>query len=174
MKVLVFLNWLGRGGVVRRREDMVDAVASVARAMAAAEFGIVDVSRSLVSGPRGTVEFFVWGRRTWQAGGEAQADAGAVGSEPMCDLLPPPSLEAFTDHPGTPPFGFVPAGIRPCGLLPDHVPAHATHFCVHAPFRGAAGPPTFPGLHPGPARFRGNWSQTFGLALVELGQFPSR
>jgi len=63
---------LGRGGVVRRPEDMADAVASVARAMAAAGFGIVDVSRSLVSGPRGTVEFFVWGRRTWQAGGEAR------------------------------------------------------------------------------------------------------
>jgi 23S rRNA (cytidine1920-2'-O)/16S rRNA (cytidine1409-2'-O)-methyltransferase len=63
---------LGRGGVVRRPEDMVDAVASVARSMAAAGFGIADVSRSLVSGPRGTVEFFVWGRRTWQAGGEVQ------------------------------------------------------------------------------------------------------
>jgi 23S rRNA (cytidine1920-2'-O)/16S rRNA (cytidine1409-2'-O)-methyltransferase len=63
---------LGRGGVVRRPEDMADAVASVARSMAAAGFGIVDVSRSLVSGPRGTVEFFVWGRRTWQAGGEVR------------------------------------------------------------------------------------------------------
>jgi len=63
---------LGRGGVVRRPEEMVSAVASVARAMASAGFGIADVSRSLVSGPRGTVEFFVWGRRTWQAGGEAQ------------------------------------------------------------------------------------------------------
>ena len=63
---------LGRGGVVRRPEDKTDAVASVARSMAAAGFGIADVSRSLVSGPRGTVEFFVWGRRTWQAGGEVQ------------------------------------------------------------------------------------------------------
>jgi hypothetical protein len=40
--------------------------------MASTGFGIADVSRSLVSGPRGTVEFFVWGRRTWQAGGEVQ------------------------------------------------------------------------------------------------------
>lgn len=63
---------LGRGGVVRRPEDMADAVASVARSMAASDFGIADVSRSLVSGPRGTVELFVWGRRTWQAGGEVQ------------------------------------------------------------------------------------------------------
>jgi 23S rRNA (cytidine1920-2'-O)/16S rRNA (cytidine1409-2'-O)-methyltransferase len=63
---------LGRGGVVRRPEDMADAVASVARSMASAGFGIADVSRSPVSGPRGTVEFFVWGRRTWQAGGEVQ------------------------------------------------------------------------------------------------------
>jgi 23S rRNA (cytidine1920-2'-O)/16S rRNA (cytidine1409-2'-O)-methyltransferase len=63
---------LGRGGVVRRPEDMADAVASVARSMASAGFGIADVSRSVMSGPRGTVEFFVWGRRTWQAGGGVQ------------------------------------------------------------------------------------------------------
>jgi len=74
---------LGRGGVVRRPEEMVSAVASVARAMASAGFGIADVSRSLVSGPRGTVEFFVWGRRTWQAGGEAQP----LGERALMDVI---------------------------------------------------------------------------------------
>ncbi len=63
---------LGRGGVVRDPDDMADAVTSVARSMTSAGLGIADVSRSVMSGPRGTVEFFVWGRRTWQAGGEAQ------------------------------------------------------------------------------------------------------
>ena len=63
---------LGRGGVVRNPDDIADAVASVARSMIAASLGIADVSRSVMSGPRGTVEFFVWGRRTWQAGGEVQ------------------------------------------------------------------------------------------------------
>ncbi len=59
---------LGRGGVVRDADAMVGAVASVASAMEESGLGIADVSRSVMSGPRGTVEFFVWGRRTWQAG----------------------------------------------------------------------------------------------------------
>jgi len=59
---------LGRGGVVTDPRAMADAVAGVAAAMVAAGLGIAGVSRSVMSGPRGTVEFFVWGRRTWQAG----------------------------------------------------------------------------------------------------------
>jgi 23S rRNA (cytidine1920-2'-O)/16S rRNA (cytidine1409-2'-O)-methyltransferase len=59
---------LGRGGVVRDPRAMADAVSSVARGMADEGLGIAGISRSVVSGPRGTVEFFVWGRRTWQAG----------------------------------------------------------------------------------------------------------
>ena len=99
---------------------------------------------------------------------------GAIDSEPMCDLLPHPIAGDFHRSPGTPPLGVIPSGAEPCGLLPDHVPAHNTHCCVHEPFRGAAGHPAFPGLHQAPARFRGNWSQTFDLALVKLGQLPSR
>ena len=99
---------------------------------------------------------------------------GAIGSEPMCDLLPHPIAGDFHRSPGTPPLGVVPSGTGPCGFLPDHVPAHTTHCCAHEPFRGAAGHPAFPGLHPAPARFRGNRSQTFDLALVELDQLPSR
>ena len=85
-----------------------------------------------------------------------------------------PSLGASTDHPECTLSATSRPDLRPCGLAPDHVPAHATHFCVHAPFRGAAGHPAFPGLHPAPARFRGTRSQTFGLALVELDHVPSR
>ncbi len=59
---------LGRGGVVRDPGAMADAVATVAGAMRDAGLSVLGISRSVVSGPGGTVEFFVWGRRTWQAG----------------------------------------------------------------------------------------------------------
>lgn len=60
---------VGRGGVVRSPEAMIDAVGGVAAAMSRAGLGIAGVARSRLSGPRGTVEFFLWGRRTWQAWG---------------------------------------------------------------------------------------------------------
>lgn len=61
---------LGSGGVVRLPELWVDAVVGVARAAAELGLAVRDVVRSPLPGPSGNVEFFLWLRRS--------ADAGAV------------------------------------------------------------------------------------------------
>ena len=58
---------LGKKGVVKRPGDRIDAVKSVAQAMNDHDIAVIDVARSELSGPAGNVEFFIWGRRSWQA-----------------------------------------------------------------------------------------------------------
>lgn len=70
---------LGRGGVVTDRAALAGAVADVCAAIADEGLGVAGIARSGLSGPRGTVEFFVWARRTWQAGTELRPlDAAAL------------------------------------------------------------------------------------------------
>ncbi|MBN2177195.1 MAG: TlyA family RNA methyltransferase [Demequinaceae bacterium] len=59
---------LGKRGVVRDPSARAEAVTRVAEAMAEAGLDVVDVSRSVVSGADGNVEFFLWGVKSWQAG----------------------------------------------------------------------------------------------------------
>lgn len=62
---------LGSGGVVRSLRQRADAVASVVAHMR--EHGVVihTIARSVLPGPAGNEEFFVWGSRAWQAKPEA-------------------------------------------------------------------------------------------------------
>jgi 23S rRNA (cytidine1920-2'-O)/16S rRNA (cytidine1409-2'-O)-methyltransferase len=54
---------LGAGGVVRDPRDRVDAVVGVADAAAELGWGVAGVAASLLPGPAGNVEFFLWLRR---------------------------------------------------------------------------------------------------------------
>ena len=74
-----------KGGIVRDLEQRAAAVEAVARAAREAGLAIAGVSRSVVSGADGNVEFFLWGAKTWQAKGAADTrprlDGEALGSE---------------------------------------------------------------------------------------------
>lgn len=62
---------LDKSGVVTRDSDRVKAVLKVCDAAVAEGLEIVALDRSVLPGPSGNVEFFVWVRRSWQARGVA-------------------------------------------------------------------------------------------------------
>jgi 23S rRNA (cytidine1920-2'-O)/16S rRNA (cytidine1409-2'-O)-methyltransferase len=64
---------LGRGGVVRNPQERRDAVVAVAAAAAELGWGVRGVTRSVLPGPAGNVEYFLWLRRDAPA-----LDCGAV------------------------------------------------------------------------------------------------
>lgn len=64
---------LGSGGVVRSREQRVEAVLGVAAVAAAHGLGVAGVARSPLPGPSGNVEYFLWLRRGPGATGEELA-----------------------------------------------------------------------------------------------------
>ncbi|WP_083979881.1 TlyA family RNA methyltransferase [Demequina salsinemoris] len=61
---------LGSGGVVTRLEDRADAVAGVLTMARELGLAVHHVSRSMLPGPHGNVEFFVWVGGPWQASAE--------------------------------------------------------------------------------------------------------
>lgn len=63
---------LDKNGVVTRDSDRVAAVRTVCEAANAEGLEIVALKRSVLPGPSGNVEFFVWVRRSWQARGVAE------------------------------------------------------------------------------------------------------
>lgn len=71
---------LAKDGVVRDDAGRAWAVTRVVEAMLSAGLAVRGVRRSAVSGEHGNVEFFVWGRKTWQAGAVPE-DLAATGME---------------------------------------------------------------------------------------------
>lgn len=65
---------LSSRGVVEDPRVRVRAVQSVAQAMMEAGMTIHQVSRSVLPGPQGNVEYFVWGSTAWQARGRQHGD----------------------------------------------------------------------------------------------------
>lgn len=66
---------LDKHGVVTRPTDWAKAIETVCAAVEREGLGIVALSRSVLPGPSGNVEFFVWARRAWQARGAAEPPA---------------------------------------------------------------------------------------------------
>ena len=64
-------NRLDKNGVVTRDADRIAAVTKVCDAAKRESLEIVALERSVLPGPSGNVEFFVWVRRSWQARGMA-------------------------------------------------------------------------------------------------------
>ncbi|NYI41630.1 23S rRNA (cytidine1920-2'-O)/16S rRNA (cytidine1409-2'-O)-methyltransferase [Demequina lutea] len=65
-------NRLDKNGVVTRDVDRIAAVRKVCDAAMREGLEIVALERSVLPGPSGNVEFFVWVRRSWQARGVAE------------------------------------------------------------------------------------------------------
>lgn len=63
---------LDRNGVVARDADRAAAVTKVCAAALSEGLEVVALERSVLPGPSGNVEFFVWVRRSWQARGVAE------------------------------------------------------------------------------------------------------
>ncbi len=59
---------LGKGGVVRDLEHRISAISSVARAVHNEGAQIYGIVRSMVPGPHGNVEFFLWGALSGESG----------------------------------------------------------------------------------------------------------
>ncbi len=68
-------NRLDKNGVVTHDADRIAAVAKVCEAAKREGLEIVALDRSVLPGPSGNVEFFVWVRRSWQARGVAEHPA---------------------------------------------------------------------------------------------------
>lgn len=68
-------NRLDKHGVVTRDADRISAVTKVCEAAKREGLEIVALVRSVLPGPSGNVEFFVWVRRSWQARGVAEQPA---------------------------------------------------------------------------------------------------
>lgn len=68
-------NRLDKHGVVTRDADRIAAVTAVCDAAKREGLEIVALVRSVLPGPSGNVEFFVWVRRSWQARGVAEQPA---------------------------------------------------------------------------------------------------
>ncbi len=66
---------LDKNGVVTREGDRIAAVTKVCAAARNDGLEIVALERSVLPGPSGNVEFFVWVRRSWQARGVAEQPA---------------------------------------------------------------------------------------------------
>ena len=74
-------NRLDKHGVVTRDADRIVAVTAVCEAAQREGLEIVALDRSVLPGPSGNVEFFVWVRRSWQArgvAGQPALDEGAL------------------------------------------------------------------------------------------------
>lgn len=63
---------LDKHGVVTDPKDWGRALTEVCAALAREGAGVVALSRSVLPGPSGNVEFFVWARAAWQARGAAE------------------------------------------------------------------------------------------------------
>jgi len=63
---------LDKNGVVTRDVDRIAAIRTVCEAAKCEGLEIVALKRSVLPGPSGNVEFFVWVRRSWQARGVAE------------------------------------------------------------------------------------------------------
>jgi len=68
-------NRLDKHGVVTRDADRIAAITKVCEAATREGLEIVALERSVLPGPSGNVEFFVWVRRSWQARGVAEQPA---------------------------------------------------------------------------------------------------
>lgn len=66
---------LDKHGVVTKPERRTEAVRRVCDAILAAGLDVVALEPSVLPGPSGNVEFFVWARRTWQARNAAASPA---------------------------------------------------------------------------------------------------
>lgn len=73
-------NRLDKQGVVTRDSDRIAAVTKVCEGAKSEGLEIVALERSVLPGPSGNVEFFVWVRRSWQARGVAE--------QPVLDVVP--------------------------------------------------------------------------------------
>lgn len=66
---------LDKHGVVTKPERRIEAVRRVCDAILAAGLDVIAVEPSVLPGPSGNVEFFVWARQTWQARNAAASPA---------------------------------------------------------------------------------------------------
>ena len=66
---------LDKHGVVTRPAYRADAIEKVCDALVREQLRVVALSRSVLPGPSGNVEFFAWARRAWQARGAAESPA---------------------------------------------------------------------------------------------------
>lgn len=73
-------NKLDKQGVITRDVDRIAAVTKVCAAATDLGLEIVALRRSVLPGPSGNVEFFVWVRRSWQARGVAEQPALVEGA----------------------------------------------------------------------------------------------